>query len=181
MKCAAGGENVTMHRLQDVAAKLPGAAVGKWNGIPLSCHVASLIWLHHAQTGALPAGPLAIPKLEHFRAIMLQIAAAGTPLQALFGQVVEVPVGSIVVFTGDAGNPDHSCTATSGTILIGYNQTEWFSSPGVAADFSVHYTSELQWVRPPVPASRVIGPRNRIYTLTATDGAQATRIYRDYA
>ena len=170
-----------MARLQDVAARLPGVSVGLWNGIPISCHVATLIWLHYAQTGALPAGPLAIPKLEHFRAIMLQIVAAGAPLQVVFGQVIEVPVGSVVVFTSDSGEPGHSCTATGSTILIGYNQTEWFSSPGVPAEFSVHYTSDLQWVSPPFPARRVVGPRNQLYTLTATDGNRAKRIYRDYA
>lgn len=169
-----------MPRLESVAARLNGAAVGVWNGIPLSCHVATLIWLHCADTGALPAGPQAIPKLLRFRDIMVQIVAAGTPLQATRNQVVEVPLGSVVVFADEGGEPCHSCTATGTTILIGYNQSDWFSSAGVPSDFSVHFTSDIRWLGPQFPSHRVTGPFSRVYALSATDGETAKAIYHNF-
>jgi hypothetical protein len=168
-----------MPRVEQVAGELNGAAAGIWNGIPLSCHVATLIWLHHAQTGALPAGPLAIPKLINFRTIIQQIVARGRPLQAAWQQVVQVAPGSILVFSDDAGEPGHSCTATTDTILIGYNQTGWFRSPGVAADFSIHFTSDIRWLGPPFPTGRVTGQHDRVYWLTATDGETAKGVYQN--
>lgn len=166
------------HPLDRIARELPGQSGASWRKIPMSCHVATLIWLHEAQFGILPNGPADIPKLLDFNAIITRIVAAGTAVTRQYGQVVEFKPGSVVVFhrNRDMG---HSCVADSHTVLVGYNQTDWFSSPGVANRFSVHFTSDIKW-RGAGPSTEAEAKTGHFYSLSVTPGPTAIDIYNRF-
>ena len=169
--------------LENVVAKLPGDNdTGTWRGIPLSCHVASLIWIHHAEFGSLPNGINEIPALVRANAILKTVKDSGKKVTAAWGQVVEFEPGSVVVFYDKAGNAGHSCVMESSTMIFGYNQANWFKTDGVMNCFSTHLTSDLNWIgQPPHDTVRRTLNGNHDYMLSVTPGGVACAIYRSMA
>lgn len=171
--------------LETIVARLPGdTGAGTWNGIPLACHNATCIWLHHAEFGRLPGGVNDMPAIFRAQAIVNEIVTYGKALTASWGQVVELPAGSVLLFHDDNGHAAHSCVMYAATHIVGYNQTNWFTSDGVMNGFSVHQTSDINWAGlPPHGKAARTGPNlsQHVYRLTATPGNIACAIYRSRA
>ncbi|HJZ91828.1 MAG TPA: hypothetical protein VKE40_13225 [Gemmataceae bacterium] len=124
--------------------QIPGAVPPYWNGIPTTCHFATLFWLYWDEfnrqpTQAVFQGPLLNPV-----AVVQSMLPHGRRLsRPLFGSLTLTP-GMVVVFD-DGGIPRHSCTARTANTLGGYNQVGWFAGPGVNHGYSAHPTTELRW------------------------------------
>jgi len=59
------------------------------------------------------------------------------------GALTLVP-GSVLVFFANA-TAGHSCVAVQPQVAAGYNQTGWWSWPGLDHGYSMHQTSQLRW------------------------------------
>ncbi len=152
--------------MQQVAVQLPGQAGAYWRGIPMSCHVATLIWLHHASTGNLPAGFNEIPKIGNANEVLRRIFRRGVRLRVNHRQDVPLVPGSVLVFERN-GEPMHSCVAVTNKKIAGYNQTDWFRQQGgrqagIASQFTEHQILDVDWVMP-FPSDKAKAGANGVY------------------
>lgn len=124
-------------------------------GIPKTCHMATTYWLFEEAFGRPPTQDefLDLGGIQVFVRSLIPLGVAlqqSISIQATARLKVKktgalVMPGSVVIFCykGDAG---HSCTATLGHRLAGYNQTDWFTSKGEENTFTEHHhTSEINW------------------------------------
>jgi hypothetical protein len=126
--------------LVDVVGPIGGAHHGTWNGVATSCHFATVFWAYHAEFGSAPA--LAnVAKMGVATGVVRQMIAHGQKKRRSDPALI---TGSVYVFVRN-GEPEHSCVALSNNQVGGYNQTNWFSSPGVAHGYSTHTVDHFVW------------------------------------
>jgi hypothetical protein len=138
-------------------AAFGAAELAEWQNVPIACHTATACRLHEAEFSRFP-------RIDDI---------VGTPLQPLFtrmagfGQQVMKPAHadaalvphSVVIFMRGE-HAAHSCIASAINRVGGYNQTNFFTSAGVAHGYSEHDTADLVWntQRTQVATSVVNGP-----------------------
>lgn len=125
------------------SAVIPGAAGNAWNGIATTCHFATTFRLYLAEFGIAPTA-LQLAAIGNFTALMTGMIQHGRRLtKPMFANLAATP-GSVVIFV-QGGNAFHSCIADAANTLGGYNQTNFFTSPGVYHGHSTHSTGHLVW------------------------------------
>ena len=69
---------------------------------------------------------------------------------------VKLPAGSVIVFMAtNLAQAGHACVIKNGLVVGGYNQTNWFSTPGAEAQYSEHNLgTDLAWVDRTSPLTR---------------------------
>jgi|FLYL01.1.fsa_nt_gi hypothetical protein len=162
--------------LKDIVGPIPGAANKTWNSIATSCHFATVYWL-------LAEVLSRQPNLEDFvrigdpTLIVKQMLAKGRRIsRSRLGSLMLTP-GTVVAFVQD-GEPKHSCVAIESTKLGGYNQTGWFSTPGVDHGYSTHHTIEFKWRGGQMNADDVQGNQGQWCQLYAIDETSAENVVR---
>lgn len=122
---------------------IPGTVGQTWNGIPVTCHFATVYYLFCAEFGREPTRDVYL-QLGNPTGVMRQIAAMGRPVRKRKGQPLVFSPGTILIFK-DGQEPAHSCAAKQINLLGGYNQPNWFTSPGIPHGYSEHRTDEIRW------------------------------------
>ena len=112
----------------------------------ISCHLATACWLFREINNRDPDmnewGDIAVNVNEAMR----QIAVQGSRRQPPYRGTLAVSQNSVIVFMRN-GQPQHSCVARSTQTMGGYNQTQWFSTPGVDHGYSTHAIGDIRWGR----------------------------------
>ena len=132
--------------------------------IPISCHLATLTWLYReVRQRAQKATELGQIDVND---VIKAIAEGGSLRETPYRGTLAVSRNSVIVFMCD-GQPMHSCTAISTTQIGGYNQSDWFRTPGVGHGYSSHNVTDFRWGRGN-HANEVMGnaanPYCRLYT-----------------
>ena len=144
--------------------------------IPLTCHTSTLYWIYKDLFGKAPTRD----SYEHH---MLNTTGIVTALIPLGRRITKPMVGSLTLAAGSViifahgGTAEHSCIATTSTALSGNNQTDWFSTPGVAMGFSTHSVNDLKWSPNLMTRSQVTRGAN-FYDLYAVPEATAKQAIR---
>ena len=55
--------------------------------------------------------------------------------------------GHVLIFTDKEFQAQHSCITKTGSVIGGYNQLNWFSTPGIASNYTEHEYEDIQWVK----------------------------------
>jgi hypothetical protein len=130
--------------LANQVGQIPGAVPPFWNGIPSTCHFATLWWAFRDEFNKQPVQADFTGPLNNPIAIVRSMLPHGKRLsRPLFGSLT-LTAGTVVVFVYN-GQPAHSCTARTATTLGGYNQVDWFTGAGVNHGYSIHPTTEIRW------------------------------------
>jgi hypothetical protein len=130
--------------LANQVGQIPGAVPPMWNGIPTTCHFATVWWAFRDEFNKLPVQSDFLGRLNNPTGAVQSMLAHGRRLtRPMIGSVTLTP-GTVVVFV-NGGNAVHSCTARTATTLGGYNQLNWFSGAGVNHGYSIHPTTEIRW------------------------------------
>lgn len=122
---------------------IPGAIGQTWNMIATTCHFATTFWLFWDEFDRQPQQEDFIKIGDPTLTIRNALPLGRKLTSPKAGGLVLTP-GSVVMFARN-GQPLHSCVATGGNSLAGYNQVNWFSSPGVNHGYSVHNTNQIRW------------------------------------
>lgn len=128
--------------LENVVADFTGGA-NTWNGIPTSCHVATLYWIYRDEFGQAPTQAQYVARLNNPTAIIRNMLPHGQAL-ANAGAAIAAAAGSVIVFVG-GGQPRHSCVKLAGNQIGGYNQLNWFTTPGQDHRYSTHAVANIKW------------------------------------
>lgn len=139
-------EMAVVQRVLEARARLPiPGAVGRiWNGIPTSCHFATIYWIIQEEFGRVPtvADFATIGELNGAIRIMVQIGGVRINRPGGGGQLNFTP-GSVIVFVSN-NQPAHSCVATFANQVGGYNQQGWFTAGGLNHGYSYHNTNQFK-------------------------------------
>lgn len=117
---------------------------GKWNGQAIFCHTATLFWLYEREFSRTPTLSQFSNLGFQFQGLMTALMGMGQRLQKPALGSTRLSSGTILIFELN-GVAKHSCTAIDSVRTGGYNQTTWFSKPGIEAEYSTHETSEIKW------------------------------------
>lgn len=123
---------------------IPGAVGQTWNGIPATCHFATVYYLLSAEFRREPT-PEDYARLGNPTLVLRQIATMGRPVREPEGEPLVFSPGTILVFK-NGREPAHSCVAKQINLLGGYNQANWFTRQGRPNDYSEHRTDEIRWL-----------------------------------
>jgi hypothetical protein len=111
----------------------------------LACHNATFYWLYHANYGTPPDIATLTGRLSPTQVKMAQMVQQyGSRISKPFSGTLSLTPGTIVVFMNAQG-AGHSCVMMNANQVYGYNQTNWFSTPGVAHGPSVHSLNDIVW------------------------------------
>ncbi|HJQ57263.1 MAG TPA: hypothetical protein VJ890_10175 [Vineibacter sp.] len=123
-------------------------AGGMWNGIPMACHNATLFWLYEAEFSRQPS---LNDYLDAFSThpknptgIVREMLPFGQRLSRPLAGNSQLTPGAVIVFVHN-NQPGHSCIATTGGQVGGYNQVNWFTGAGAVNSYTTHATSEFKW------------------------------------
>ena len=108
------------------------------------CHQAVLAWLYEAEFGATITGAQFGTFFLDFQPTMKAILDKGMRVfRPGIGKLIFKP-GTVLIFA-NKGTPEHSCILEDSDTIVGYNQTDWFSTAGRVSDISWHNTGDLKW------------------------------------
>jgi hypothetical protein len=123
---------------------IPAAAGGVWNGIPTTCHMATLYWIHRSELRTLATQNDYLNAFLNPTAVMTGMLAFGRRLsKPMIGNINLTP-GSVIIFAKN-GQALHSCVARNHNTIAGYNQVNWFTSAGVNHGHSTHSVADIKW------------------------------------
>jgi hypothetical protein len=153
---------------------------GSANG---TCLYATIYWLYEDLHGVAPTAKLMSDIAFHctFNRIFNDMIAVGSRVsRPIFGSLNLVP-GSVLVFQKN-GQPGHGCIVKSSTAIGGYNQTNWFRTPGITHRYSEHSPNDIVWrgathphdvnvnvVVPPFPPNPIWGTLYQVNQAQAKD------------
>ena len=124
-------------------ANIFGAAGGRWNTIATSCHFATVYWLYLEEFSRPPTlanyATIGNPTL-----VVNAMLAHGRRLQQPGHVGLALSSNSVIVFARN-NTAEHSCIATTTKKIGGYNQTNWFATPGANHALSFHAADDLHW------------------------------------
>lgn len=117
----------------------------------LQCHQAvcySLYWEAH---GHPPTGNVFLNgSFANTTTFLTGLARMGSPVRREDLISGRVEPGAILVFVDKQLNAKHSCIALTGARIGGYNQLDWFRTPGIASEYSAHGFDDVRWAKPGV-------------------------------
>jgi hypothetical protein len=130
---------------------------GVATAIATTCHFATTYWLYQqAFDTSLKTQQQYLERIGNNPELFIRsLLPLGTALQASHRRVAEgikvardgtrVQPGTVILFTADRATVGHSCVMVRSDRIGGYNQTDWFTSPGVSHGPSEHGTHEIAW------------------------------------
>jgi hypothetical protein len=126
-----------------------------WNGIATSCLFAVTYWMLEELSVTPTVGMF--QRIGALNPVFCTIAQAGHRLFAPNVQAgnAHLPAGAVIVFMSlNGASAEHGCVLKQGLTIGGYNQTDWFTTPGQAHQYSEHdLGTDLQWVARDWPLS----------------------------
>lgn len=135
-------------QLVQAVGRFTNADDGDFAGQRIMCHGASVYWLYNAEFSRPPSfREFTDKKLSPPDPIIASMLKFGRQLKNLTELNAVIP-GTVLVFV-ENGMPKHSCVAIMNHSIAGYNQTGWFTSPGIGGDYDTHRTSEVTWLGKP--------------------------------
>jgi len=156
---------------------IPGAVGGRWNGIPTTCHFATLYWLYCEEFGHPPTvDNFTNSDLSNPTGVVNQMLAHGRRLTRPMRGNITMTAGSVVVFVQN-NQSGHSCIARTLNTLGGFNQPNWFTTLGVNHGYSTHHSADIEWLS----RSEVSGNRDQRCRLVAVDEGIARAVVRQAA
>jgi hypothetical protein len=131
--------------MMNTVGNIAGAVGQSWNGIPTTCHFATLYWLYADEfNNAITTQADYLNKFPNPTAVISSLLPFGRKLsRPAFGNLNLVP-GNILVFAHGM-NAGHSCVALNANTIGGYNQDGWFSQAGGNHTYTTHPTSQIVW------------------------------------
>jgi len=116
--------------------------------LKIQCHHAVCYWLYWEANGNPPTGNVFLQgTLSNPTKFLTGLARMGKPLKKEDLKSTVIDPGHILIFTDNELSAKHSCITKTGSVIGGYNQLNWFSTPGIASDYTEHSYSDVQWVR----------------------------------
>lgn len=142
---------------------IPGAAGTAFNAFAATCHFATSYWLYSAEFGSAPT-LLNYQGGVNLTGLVNEMLPHGTKMKRPgHGAAIAVPTGTVLVFSNN-GNAGHSCIVRADGLIGGYNQENWFTTPGQNHRYSQHSLGDIEWAN----ASRARRPAlNHPYDLFA--------------
>jgi len=157
-----------------------------WNMVPTTCLMAVTYWML-LDLSVKPTQAHFTLQLTQLNALLRQVALAGTRVvrPSLADGHAHLPAGAVIVFMEtNLSQPGHACVIKNGLRVGGYNQLDWFTTPGKNHQYSEHdLDSDLDWVdrKSPLTIKRVSRPVGGTeYYLYATPQDKALNVLRGY-
>lgn len=125
------------------AGIIPGSISGTWQGIATSCHFATFFWLYWDEFGELPTIDIFF-RIGNPNTVINHMLPFGRILQKPAQGSVPFTSGSVLIFA-ENGQAGHSCIALDSRTIAGYNQENWFKTPGKNHGFTTHLNSDIEW------------------------------------
>lgn len=158
-------------------SNIMGAVAQRWNGIPTTCHFATIYWLYSEEFGQAPdANHYLKTDLSNPTRVINQMLPFGRHLQRPGRGGLNLTAGSVVVFVHNH-SAGHSCIARTMNSIGGYNQLNWFTSAGRDHDYSTHNCTDFNWRS----RNEVNGNRNQPCRLVVIDEQVARAVVRQAA
>jgi hypothetical protein len=128
-----------------------------WNLVPTTCLMAVAYWML-LDLSVKPTQNHFLTRLANLNALLRDVALAGTRVvqPSLSDGHAHLPEGAVLVFmTTDLSRPGHACVIKTGLTVGGYNQENWFTTPGANHQYSEHdLATDLMWVDRMSPLTR---------------------------
>ena len=135
---------VVQRALAGRVAPIFGAGAMTWNGIPTSCHFATIYWIILDEANRMPTANDFMNIGNINEAMKRMVQNGGVRInQPPGGGQLNLTTGSVIVFVRN-NEPSHSCVATSATRVGGYNQLGWFTAGGSNHGYSSHNTNQFK-------------------------------------
>jgi len=109
----------------------------------IACHTATCYWLYHEAYGTPPQPDEFLNKLGDVSGLATELAKMGTRVKK--SNIKKLWPGTVLIFCDLYGNAKHSCVIANNGIIGGYNQLNWFSSPGASHAYSTHAIGDIVW------------------------------------
>jgi len=114
-----------------------------WNGIPTSCHFATVYWVFLDEFNRAPTQQEMVAIGDAQGAVGRWLPHGSRKSNPLTGSLT-LTAGSILVFVRN-NQAGHSCVAITQQTLGGFNQMSWYSAGGANHAYSAHPTNQLMW------------------------------------
>jgi len=127
---------------------IPPITVSTVSGISaqldIACHQAACYWLFHELHGDPPEGWAWVDgNLSDSTGLMTKLARYGRSVSQ--SDIAGLANGTVLVLTDLTNIAKHTCVLDNLGQIAGYNQTDWFTSPGVRHGFSTHNKTHIKW------------------------------------
>ncbi len=128
--------------------------------IPIQCHHAVCYWLYSEANGHAPTGNVFLRgTLSQPTAFLTGLARMGKPLNKEDLKSGYIDKGHVLIFIDEKFEAKHSCITKTGSVIGGYNQLNWFSTPGIQSNYTEHHYQDIRWVKPGVVRLNTEKPR----------------------
>ncbi|MDA1074740.1 MAG: hypothetical protein O3A63_08270 [Proteobacteria bacterium] len=116
--------------------------------LAIQCHQAVCYWLYCEAFSNPPTGNVFLSgSFANTPSFLTGLAKMGKPVKQEDLRGGRVEKGEVLIFTDNQLEAKHSCITKSGSLIGGYNQLNWFSSPGIASDYTEHAFDDVQWAK----------------------------------
>ena len=116
--------------------------------LAIQCHHAVCYWLYWEANNHPPTGNVFLQgTYQNPTAFLTGLARMGKPLNKEDVKSGRIDKGHVLIFTDSEFGARHSCITKSGAKIGGYNQLDWYSTPGIASNYTEHEYEDIQWVK----------------------------------
>jgi len=111
-----------------------------------TCLYATVYWIYEDLHGVSPTAAIMSDILIKctFNRIFTDMMRAGKKVSRPMAGSLNLAPGTVLIFEKNGG-VGHGCVVKSATVIGGYNQTNWFSTPGIAHSYSQHHPNDISW------------------------------------
>lgn len=116
---------------------------GLTKALDIACHTATCYWLYEEAHGTPPGADEFMGDLLDLSKLITDIAKLGTRLKK--SDIKSIQNGTVLIFCDLSGSAKHSCVVRYDGKIGGYNQENWFTTPGSSHAYTHHEVNDIMW------------------------------------